>query len=403
MTPPLRLTLLAALSLAALAPTTLPAHAQAHAGLRGTDPWVRAWGENAQGQLGNGSVLAQQTPAAVTGIARDDVRKLSGGGGGAAAAANGFAVALLKDGTVKSWGSNATGQLGNGTTTAQSFPGTVAGLSGVSAISAGLNHVLAVKGGRILSWGSNASKQLGTGQDPTNPAKTPLPVQSLDKVKDVGAGCDFSVALRQDGTVWTWGKGDNGRLGTGPLPANTNRDTPQRVPDLTDIESISVGCEYVLALTADGTVKSWGKGTEGQLGNDTLVDSNKPVDVSYLDAVAKVFATNATSFAVLDDGSVSAWGKNTDRQLGDGTAANRTTAVVLDQLVGVQDIAGGLNYTIAALDNGSVIGWGANDVAQLGDGTTTGTTGTSTVTALPPGSQVTHVTTTMTGKSSFAY
>ncbi|MGW4162293.1 RCC1 domain-containing protein [Streptomyces sp. NPDC004788] len=397
MTPPLRLTLLAALSLAAL-PLT-PAHAQSRAG---TDPWVRSWGENAQGQLGNGSTLAQQTPSAVTGIARDDVRKLSGGGTGTGtgAALTAFAVALLKDGTVKSWGANGVGQLGNGTTTGQNFPGTVAGLTGVSAISAGLNHVLAVKGGRILAWGSNTSKQLGTGKDTTDPAKTPLPVQSLDKVKDVGAGCDFSVALRQDGTVWTWGKGDNGRLGTGN---NTTRDTPQMVPDVTDVESISVGCEYVLALTADGTVKAWGKGTEGQLGNDTTTDSNKAVDVAYLDAVAKVFATNATSFAILDDGSVAGWGKNTERQLGDGTAANRTTAVVLDQLVGVQDIAGGADYTIAALDNGSVIGWGGNAAAQLGDGTTTATTGTAATTALPPGSAITHVSTTMTGKSSFAY
>ncbi|MFF0477371.1 RCC1 domain-containing protein [Streptomyces sp. NPDC004284] len=399
MTPPLRRTLLAALSLAALAAPALPAHA-ADAG----DPWVRAWGENAQGQLGNGSVVAQQTPAAVTGIAREDVRELSGGGGttgtGTAAVTNPFAVALLRDGTVKSWGNNATGQLGNGTLNAQSFPGTVAGLSGVSEVSAGLNHALAVKGGRIFAWGSNASKQLGTGQDTTNPQRVPVPVQSLDKVKDVGAGCDFSVALRQDGTVWTWGKGDNGRLGTGN---NTTRDTPQKVPDLAGIESVSVGCDHVLALTVDGTVKAWGKGTEGQLGNDTVVDSSTPVDVAYLDSAAKVFATSASGFAVLDDGSLAGWGKNTDRQLGDGTAANRTTPVILDTIRGVQDIAGGLDFTLAALDDGSVIGWGANAAAQLGDGSTTAPTGTGTTTPLPPGSGITRVASTMLGKSGFAY
>ncbi|MET9677515.1 chromosome condensation regulator RCC1 [Streptomyces sp. NPDC006482] len=393
-----RITLLAVVTAAtALAAPCLSAQAAA-----GTDPWVRAWGENAQGQLGNGAVLTQQTPTAVTGITRDDVRELSGGGGGAAAAANPFAVALLKDGTVKSWGSNATGQLGNGTTTSQSFPATVAGLSGVSEISAGLNHVLAVKGGRVLAWGSNASKQLGTGQDITNPYKTPTPVQSLDQVKDVGAGCDFSVALRQDGTVWTWGSAANGRLGTGPGGPAT-RETPQRVLDLMDIESISVGCDHVVALTADGTVKTWGKGTEGQLGNDRIVDSDKPVDVAYVDAVARVFATSASSFAVLDDGSLAGWGKNTDRQLGDGTNANRTTPVVLDHLRGVQDIAGGADFTLAALDDGSVIGWGANAVAQLGDGSTTAPTGTATTVALPPGSGITRVTTTKTGKSGFAY
>ncbi|MFD3659781.1 RCC1 domain-containing protein [Streptomyces sp. NPDC058659] len=396
MTPPLRLTLLAALSVVALTAPCLSAHAAA-----GTDPWVRAWGENAQGQLGNGSTVAQQTAAAVTGITRDDVRELSGGGGGAAAAANGFAVALLKDGTVKSWGANTTGQLGNGTTTAQSFPATVAGLSGVSEVSAGLNHALAVKGGRVLAWGSNASKQLGTGQDTTNPYRIPIPVQSLDKIKDVGAGCDFSVALRQDGTVWTWGSFANGRLGTGSA---ANRETPQKVPDVENVEAIAVGCDHVLALTADNTIKAWGRNAEGQLGNDSVTDAPKPVDVAYLDAVARIFATSTSSFAVLDDGSVTGWGKNTDRQLGDGTNANRTTPVVLDGLKGVQDIAGGADFTLAALDDGSVIGWGANAAAQLGDGSTTAPASPpGTTVALPPGSGITHVTTTKTGKSGFAY
>ncbi|WKD31119.1 RCC1 domain-containing protein [Streptomyces xanthophaeus] len=390
MTPPLRRTLLTALTLTALTAATPCLSAQA----AGTDPWIRAWGDNARGQLGNGSVLAQQTPAAVVGVTRDDVRELVAGGGDA----NAFAIALLRDGTVKSWGANLTGQLGNGTTTNQSFPATVTNLSGVTEVSAGASHALAVKGGRVLAWGDNAKKQLGTGLDTTNPHKTPVDVQSLDKVRDVGAGCDFSVALRQDGTVWTWGSGANGRLGNGE---DTDQATPQKVPDLADAESISVGCDHVLALTADGTVKAWGKNAEGQLGNDSTADSNKPVDVAHLDAVAKVFATSASGFAVLDDGSVAGWGKNTEGQLGDGTKANRTTPVPLDHLKGVQDVDGGADFTLAALDDGSVVGWGANALGQLGDGSTTAPT--SPTNALPPGSQITHVSATLTGKSGFAY
>ncbi|MFH9728505.1 RCC1 domain-containing protein [Streptomyces sp. NPDC017254] len=394
MSPSPRTTLLAVLTAATtLAVPCLSAHAA------GTDPWVRGWGLNALGQLGNSSIVNQQTPAGVQGITRDDVREMSGGGAdGTGAAGTAFAVALLKDGTVKSWGGNGLGQLGNGTIVAQSFPGTVAGLSGVAEISAGADHVLAVKGGRVLTWGGNATKQLGTGADATNPQRTPVAVQSLDKVKDVAAGCGFSVALRQDGTVWTWGNGANGRLGTGN---NTTRETPQKVPDLVDVESVSVGCDHVLALTAEGTVKSWGKNTEGQLGNDSTADSNVPVDVAYLDAVAKVFATSTSSFAVLDDGSLAGWGKNDAKQLGDGTAAHRTTPVPLDDLKGVQDIAGGADFTLAALDDGSVIGWGANANAQLGDGSTVAPP--KTATALPPGSGITHVTTTKTGRSGFAY
>ncbi|MFI6648808.1 RCC1-like domain-containing protein [Streptomyces sp. NPDC050529] len=325
---------------------------------------VYAWGRGVYGQLGNGSLVLQPTPGDVQGLARDDVKELAGGGD---IDKNTFAVALLKDGTVKSWGANVTGQLGNGTLTAQPFPATVAGLSGVSEISAGGTHALAVRGGRVLGWGSNAKGQLGNGltaADPGGVQKLPVEVQSLNKVKDVGAGCDFSAALRQDGTVWTWGEGANGRLGTGD---NTVRNTPQKVKDVADIVSISVGCNHVPALTADGTVKAWGKNTEGELGNDSITDSNVAVDVAYLDGVARISANQYTNFAVLDDGSVSAWGWNAFSQLGDTTTVNRTTPVPVDALQGVTDIVGGYDYTVASLDDGSAISWGNNATFQLGD------------------------------------
>ncbi|WP_405683668.1 RCC1 domain-containing protein [Streptomyces sp. NBC_00057] len=121
------------------------------------------------------------------------------------------------------------------------------------------------------------------------------------RVKDVGAGCTFSAALRQDGTVWTWGAGANGRLGTGD---NNDRNTPQKVEDLTDVVSISVGCYHVLALTADGAVKSWGWNGNGQLGNDSLTDSNVPVDVQQLEGVAKLSANSYNSFAILEADNV---------------------------------------------------------------------------------------------------
>ncbi|MFD3653681.1 RCC1 domain-containing protein [Streptomyces sp. NPDC058620] len=390
----MRTTLTTTLTLAALAAPCLPAHAAP------SDPWVRAWGINNLGQLGNSTYVNQQTPADVQGIARDSVREMSGGGD---ADKNSFAIALLKDGTVKSWGANLTGQLGNGTLVAQPFPGAVAGLSGVSEVSAGSNHVLAVRGGRVLSWGSNAKGQLGNGvtaADPAGVQKTPVDVQSLNKVKDVGAGCDFSVALRQDGTVWAWGDGANGRIGNGD---NTNvaRNTPQRVKDLEDIVSISVGCAHVLALTADGTVRSWGKNTEGELGNDSMADSNVPVDVHHLDGVAKISANAYTNFAILDDASVSAWGKNDVGQLGDDTTTIRTTPVPIAPLQGATEVVSGFDYTVAALDDGSVISFGANANAQLGDGTVTATR--KPVTVLPAGSGVAHVAAATTGKSTFAY
>lgn len=397
-----RTALFATLSLGALTVLAVPEAATAAA----TDPWVRTWGANTVGQLGNTTLLNQSTPADVVGVARTDVRRLSGGGHDN----NGFAIALLSDGTVKSWGANASGQLGNGTTIGQSVPTTVAGLSGVSAVDAGNDHVLAVRKGRVYAWGNNAKGQLGNGLTEDDSKKTPVDVQALNDVKDVGAGCQFSVALRKDGTVWTWGDGTNGRLGTGPgagsSTANDSRNTPQQINGLTDIDAISVGCTHVLALTVDGKVISWGEGRNGQLGNDTKVDSPSPVDVKYLDSgVTKISAGPYHDFAILEDGTVKGWGWNGQGQLGDGTVTDRTTPVPIDNLKGTKSIMGGADFTLAAQPDGSVLTLGNNDAFQLGDGTNIPTTARDhkPVTTLPGGSGITRVATSANGKAAYAY
>ncbi|CAM5347291.1 chromosome condensation regulator RCC1 [Streptomyces tanashiensis] len=380
----------AALTLAALA---APAHAEPR------DPWVRAWGLNIGGQLGNGTVLDQPTPGSVAGIARADVREISAGGYNSASA---FALALLTDGTVLSWGGNTSGQLGNGTTTAQGFPATVAGLSGVTAISAaGGQSALAVRGGRVLAWGTNDYGQLGNGlttPDKDGPATRPVAVQSLNRVTDVSGGCGHSVALREDGTVWAWGRNDFGQLGNG---TTINRNTPQKVPGLDHVVAISAGCLHTLALTAEGTVKAWGHNNNGQLGDDSTEHSQVPVDTRHLDGARKVFAGAYQSYAVLDDGSVRAWGWNGHGQLGDGTTVSRTTPVPVPGLSDVQDMACGWQHTLAVLADQSVLAWGNNSNGQLGNGTTDSSS--TPVTALPPGSGVTHVAASVANKSSYAY
>lgn len=377
-------------TLLALALAATPATAEPR------DPWVRSWGLNTAGQLGNGATLDQQTPSAVQGLARSDVRALAGGGGNNG---NSFALALLHDGTVQAWGGNSHGQLGNGTTTAQGFPTTVTGLSGVSRVAAGVHFAFAVRGGRVLAWGDNAFGQLGNGATDSAATTRPVAVQSLNKVKEVAAGCYHAAALREDGTVWTWGRNTDGQLGIG---STTDQNTPKKVPDLVDAVAIAIGCHHTLALTADGTVKAWGRGSYGQLGNDSTDSSPSPVDVRHLDDVARIYGGGYHNVAVLDDGSLRAWGWNTAGQLGDGTTVDRTTPVPLSApaLSGVQALAGGWKHTLAVLDDGSVLAWGDNSSGQLGDGTTTGSL--TPVTALPPGSGATRVAASTVWKSSYA-
>ncbi|MFF0749734.1 RCC1 domain-containing protein [Streptomyces sp. NPDC004267] len=361
-----------------------------------SDPWVRAWGQNNSGQLGNGSTLDQLTPASVTGLARKNVRELTSGGWTDNQV---FGLALLNDGTVQSWGGNVNGQLGDGTTVNRGFPAAVAGLSGVSGIAAGLDFALALRGGRVLAWGNDSYGQLGDGlPNATGPVTRPVAVQSLNRVKEIAAGCQFAVALREDGTVWTWGRNHEGQLGDG---TRNDQATPKRVPGLEDIVAVRAGCRHVLALTVDHTVKAWGRNGSGELGNDSNEPSSSPVDVKLLDGVTKLFAGPYHNFALLDDGSVRGWGANWLGQLGDGTKTARNTPVPLPGLSGVTTLLGGYNFSLALLDDQSVVGWGENDFGQLGDGSTT--SAASPVVALPPGSGTTRLASATAWKSSYAY
>ncbi|MGW2612951.1 RCC1 domain-containing protein [Streptomyces mirabilis] len=374
-----------------------------------SDPWVYSWGNNASGQLGNGSTTNALTPGQVLGLARQDVKSISTGG--LQTNTNSFTVALLKNGTVKSWGNSQYGQLGNGTTTtataAQSVPGSVAGLTGVRAVDAGCYHGVALRNGRVWTWGRNDNGQLGNGQPfPTtgNPpaeltaANVPAEVQSLDHVKAIAAGCTFTMALREDGTVWTWGYNAAGQLGNG---TNTRANTPQKVEGLSDVEAIDAGHGHAVAVTKDHKVMAWGYNAHGELGVDSLVNSNKPVEVKHLTSVARIFAGPYNTFALLADGTVKAWGWNDKGQLGENTFTDRTTPHLAPALAGAREISPGSKHTLAVLEDQSVIALGSNDQGQLGNGTTTDSP--LPVTALPPGSGAVHVAGGTTTSVSFAY
>src|SRR5438552_914721 len=154
---------------------------------------VFAWGYNGNGQLGNGTLISRNTPAAVNG--------LSGVSAIAAGAAAYHTLALKRDGTVWAWGFNGFGQLGNGTKLNSNTPVAVSGLSGVVAIAGGYIHRLALKSdGTVWAWGSNDWWQLGY-ISPVN-TNTPVEVPALSGVKAIAGGVTFSEALKSDGTVW---------------------------------------------------------------------------------------------------------------------------------------------------------------------------------------------------------
>ena len=327
-----------------------------------------AWGSNAFGQLGNGTTTSSNAPVQVSDLSGvQDV-----------AAGRYHSLALKNDGTVWTWGDNAFGQLGDGTYTQRTTPVQVSGLSGVQAISANQADSLALKNdGTVWGWGDNWAGQLGNGTT-TSSTNVPVQVSGLSGVQDVAAGTGHSLALKNDGTVWALGYNRFGQLGNG---TTINSNTPVQVSDLSGVQDVAAGQLHGLALKNDGTVWAWGDNGGGQLGDSTYTQRTTPVQVSGLSGVQAIASGAYYSLALKNDGTVWTWGGNGFGQLGNGTTTNSNTPVQVSDLSGVQAIAGGL-LSLALKNDGTLWAWGANNYGQLGDGTYTQRTTPVQVSAL---------------------
>ena len=222
----------------------------------------------------------------------------------------------------------------------------------------GFAHTLALKSdGMVWAWGNNSVGQLGDGTDGhENSRTTPAQVLGLTEVVDLSAGAAFSVALRSDGTVWTWGNNSGGQLGDG---TTTNRSIPAQV--LTDVVAISAGFTFAAALKSDGTVWTWGNNQHGQLGDGTEINyRTTPIQVPGLTEVSAISAAYHRTIVLKSDGTVWAWGRNYGGQLGDGTMTNSSIPVQALNLTDITYISAGFANTLALKSDGTIWAWGSN-------------------------------------------
>lgn len=332
-----------------------------------SDGTVWAWGENASGQLGNGTMADSAFRVQV-----QDLSNIT-----AIAAGGQHALALRNDGTVWAWGNNGNGQLGNGLQSNSSVPLQVLALDNVKAISAGGAFSLALKNdGSVWAWGLNTAGQLGDGTLIMRLTPVQVDASSLGAASAIAAGGTHSLAIRADTSkVFAWGAGGNGQLGIGASPATDTTPSPVVAPLGTE-KAIAAGEMHSLAIQSDGVAFAWGLNSSGQLGNGLPANSNIPVAVIpgnigiNFQAIA---AVGNSSYALKNDFTVWAWGSNTNGQLGNGNVANSNVPVAVNNTnlqSSVTAIEAGFGHALALKSDGSIWDWGSNASGQLGTGIT---------------------------------
>ncbi len=262
-----------------------------------TNGAVYGWGHDNSGQVGNGIALPVAPGTNVNVLSPVQVVGLGAGSGVIAISAGGsHSLALKSDGTVLAWGNNQSGQLGDGAALPgadHSSPVTVSGMgpgSGVVQVAAGNAFSVARKSdGTVWTWGNNASGQLGDGT--TTDRSTPGKVSGLSNVREVEAGDAFAIAVKNDGSVWAWGNNASGEIGNGNAP--TDQHTPAQVKGLgagSGVTTVRAAFSHVVALRFDGTMLAWGRNTSGQLGDGTTTQRNAPEVLRGMNRVAEISA-----------------------------------------------------------------------------------------------------------------
>ena len=320
---------------------------------------VWAWGSDKKGVLGDGNDTGKSAvPVQVSGLS--EVKAIS--------ATHGYSLALLRDGEVMAWGDDQDGRMGDGAEGnrgSSDVPVPVQGLTEATGISAGQFHALAVlKNGTVMTWGHGERGALGDGTT-MKKSDVPVPVNGITNAVAVAAGNVHSLVLLRSGTVLSFGASEFGQLGDGfQRPSYV----PVPVSGLSEVTAISAGGWQNLALLQNGTVMAWGWNKSGELGVGSRNGpescghwgcSRVPIPVSGLEHVTAISAAsnsntrthNLTGLALLENGTVMAWGGNEYGQLGDGTTTASGTPVEVEGLTGATGISGG-GYDSLAITEG---------------------------------------------------
>ncbi len=388
-----------------------------HIGALRFDGLALAWGDQFQGALSNSGTAAVIVMSPVlmdpsgSGTSIPQARHISAG--------SNHTLIVTGSGTVLASGANASGQLGDNTTTIRANAVQVVGsggsgvLANISQVAAGGDYSLALEATgskRVYSWGSGVWGRLGHNATSARSApgfvlKAASGSPELTGIEEISAGLYHGLARDTSGNVWSWGLNSSGQLGQGDTANKTRADRVLRwesylqQPVLDGIRAISAGEDHSVAIRNTGTfnhaVYAWGQQQYGTTGNgQTASDSKRyafrveKLSGGFLDNINKIDAGGHISLALDFSGTVWAWGRNNTGAVGDGNTTNVSQAVPIavtgtaanaPKVVAISAGGTGSGYCLALDEDGKLYAWGNNISLMLG-------TGAATIVSIPTAS-----------------
>ena len=320
-----------------------------------------AWGDGTYGKLGDGETSDKSSPVQI------DSRM----NWAAIDADSSHTIAIKTDGTLWSWGYNGSGQLGQGDVVSRSSPEQVGALTTWDRVVVGQwSSSFAVKeDGTLWAWGDNNNGVLGLETPTSQNESTPQQVGALTNWNPPALYNWTAYVVKTDGTLWSWGAGGVGALGNG-LPSG-DISSPTQVGSGTYWSTVAGGHYFGIAVRSNGTLWSWGQAANGVLGRTDLVDRSSPTQIGGLTTWSKVACFESGAVAIKTDGTLWAWGGGGSGQLAQGAdLASKSSPVQVGGLTNWQEISCFRYGSVALKTDGTLWSWGYNNKGQLGVGDT---------------------------------
>jgi alpha-tubulin suppressor-like RCC1 family protein len=343
------------------------AHTCARVGFGSATGVVRCWGENYDGQLGDGQGHTRTQPLTLTSQAL--FKSVSAAGSSDSMGTPAYhSCGITSADAPMCWGDRTFGQLGDASTGGSSNT-PVALDSGVSysRISAGSMHSCGITAAGVLKcWGDGSLGQLGHGNGSTS-YDSPTVVDAGTSYGEVAAGGDaeqaHTCAITAADDLYCWGSNDMGQLGAGTVGGSVN--APNFVTG--NFSKVVSGARHSCGIDNSNNLMCWGSNSAGQLGDGTVIESGTPTTIAG-DSFAGVSAGSSHTCAITTGNVLKCWGANASSQLGDGSTSQRLTPVVVDSGTSYHAVAAGESHSCGITTTGQLKCWGLMSFGLLGDG-----------------------------------